>query len=479
MKLRSLRIGKGWLPTAAGALVITAFALTAIHSATRAETSRRTARKANLTFNKDIAPIVFNNCATCHRAGEVAPFTLTSYEDVKKRAQQIADVTKTKYMPPWHADSHGEFRNERKLSDEQIAMLEQWAGDGAKRGSGPAPTPPKGNAGWGMGEPDLIVQPAQSYTMRAEGVDDYRCFVIRNTNNEDRYVSAMEVRPGNAKVVHHVIAYLTNDPRVAKKEAETTDGQPGYTSFGGIGVTPIGTLGGWAPGNYPTRLPEGTGVLWPKGADIVLQVHYHASGKPETDLTRLGLHFCKKPVDKQLRIFPIFGSLNIPAGEPNYRVKSYDFPVPWDATVLQVMPHMHLLGKEMVITATLPNGDKKTLVNVPRYDFNWQTTYVYKEPVKLPKGSKIGLTARYDNSTSNPANPSNPPRAVGWGEQTTDEMCIGFVFFTLDDEFITQGKKMGAFGFGSDQAGRQKLRQAIGQLLGRRTRAATEPPADH
>jgi hypothetical protein len=284
----------------------------------------------------------------------------------------------------------------------------------------------------------------------------------------------MEVRPGNAKVVHHVIAYLNADGKAREREAANTDGQPGYTAFGGIGTTPSGTLGGWAPGNFPRRLPDGVGNPYPKGTDIVLQVHYHPSGKPETDQTRVGLYYCKKPVDKQLRIFPVIAGLKIPAGEANYTVKSFEFPVPWNATVLEVMPHMHLLGKEMVITATTPEGEKKTLINVPHYDFSWQTTYAYKNPVKLAKGSKIGLTARYDNSTSNPRNPSSPPRQVGWGEQTTDEMCIGFVYYTLDDEHITQGVKLGPQSSGFNRRAAAELIKGLLQNAAK-SRATTQP----
>jgi mono/diheme cytochrome c family protein len=428
--------------------------------------------RGSVTFAKDVAPIIYANCTSCHRAGEVAPFALASYQDVKKRATQIASVVQSGYMPPWHADSHGEFLNERRLSDDQIGVLQQWVQEGARPG-GAAPEPPKFAPGWSLGEPDVVLEPEKSYILKAEGTDVYRCFVLPNANAEDRYVSALEVRPGNAKVVHHVIAYLNADGKAIAKQEANTDGQPGYSSFGGIGATPSGSLGGWAPGNFPRRLPDGVGTLYPKGADIVLQIHYHPSGKSETDKTRVGIYYCKKPVDKLLRIYPVIAGLNIPAGDASYKVKSFDFPVPWDATVLEVMPHMHLLGKEMAITVTAPDGEKKPLVTVPRYDFSWQTTYVFKDPVKIAKGSKIGLTARYDNSPSNPRNPSNPPRTVSWGEQTTDEMCIGFVYYTLDEEHITQGKRMPPFGFGM---GRRAAVGLIKGLLQRRAKPAAPPP---
>jgi Copper type II ascorbate-dependent monooxygenase, C-terminal domain len=397
------------------------------------------ARKAGtLTFNHDIAPIVYRNCAGCHREGEVAPFALTSYTDVKKRARQIAMVTQSRFMPPWKADSHGEFLDERRLTAEQIGMIGQWAAEDAPEGrAADLPPAPKFTEGWQLGPPDVVVEPAESYTLAAEGADVYRCFVVPTPYAEDRYVAAIEVRPGNRAVVHHMIAYL--DTAGAARKLDAADADPGYTSFGGVGFPPAGALGGWAPGNLPRRLPAGTGILLPKGADIVMQVHYHRSGKTETDRTRMGIYFAKGTVDKRLRVLPIAGRpLRIPAGEANYTAQA-NLPIPADVTVLQVTPHMHLLGREMTVTATLPDGAQKPLVRVPDWDFNWQTTYSFKEPLKLPRGSRISLTARYDNSAANPLNPNNPPREVTWGEQTTDEMCLAFVGYTVDAEHLSKG----------------------------------------
>ena len=272
--------------------------------------------------------------------------------------------------------------------------------------------------------------------MGAEGDDIYRCFVVPSNFAEDRWVSAMEVRPGNSLVVHHVIVYLDTSGQARKKDA--ADAGPGYTSFGGPGFTPVGTLGGWAPGNFPRRLPQGIGSRLPKGADIVLQVHYHRSGKEEIDRTKIGLYFCEGPVDKELHILPLAQpDLNIPPGEKNYEAKA-SFTSPIDATVLSIAPHMHLLARDMTVWATLPDGTKKKLVRVPDWDFNWQTSYVFKEPVKIPAGSTLSLVAHYDNSTDNPRNPSNPPRLTTWGEETRDEMCIAFFGFTLDAEHLAK-----------------------------------------
>jgi hypothetical protein len=355
---------------------------------------------------------------------------------------QLAQVTESRFMPPWHADSHGEFVDERRLTADQIGLIKQWADEGTPMGD-PKDMPeiPKFPSGWSLGTPDIVLQTSGSFRMAAEGGDVYRCFVLPTNLTEEKYVSAIEVRPGNSRIVHHVIAYLDTSGKARQLQENSKDGQPGYSVAGGIGVLPTGALGGWAPGNLPRLLPDGIGTRLPKNADVILQIHYHASGKVESDQTRLGIYLSKKPVDKRLRILPVFAALNIPAGDSHYKTAGR-FPLPFgnDVSILEVMPHMHLLGREMTVTADLPDKSQKTLVQVPNWDFNWQTTYEYKEPVKLPKGTTLALTAMYDNSTANPTNPNHPPKNVTWGEQTTDEMCLAFVWYTIDSEHITQGK---------------------------------------
>jgi hypothetical protein len=394
--------------------------------------------KGSVTFNKHIAPIIFDNCTSCHRAGEVAPFSLQNYQDVKKRARQIALVTQSRYMPPWKADEGAEkFHDARRLSLQQIGLIQQWVQEGAPQGNAKdLPSLPKFTPGWKLGAPDAVFQPTSEYSLQAEGDDVYRCFVLPTNYDADRYLSAFEIRSGNARIVHHVIAYL--DTKGEARKLDERDAGPGYTSFGGVGFNPAGVLGGWAPGNMPRFLPAGVGTLLPKGADIVLQVHYHPSGKPESDLTKIGVYFSKTAVDKQLHVYPVANPrIRIPAGDANYLARA-SMNTPVDVTVLQLTPHMHLLGRSMRLTATPPGKQAQTLVNVPNWDFNWQTTYALKEPVKLPRGSRIDLEARYDNSANNPLNPSTPPKTVTWGEQTTDEMCIGFVHFTVDAEHLTK-----------------------------------------
>jgi len=416
----------------------------------RAAAQAATVKDGAVTFNHDIAPIVFANCSSCHRPGQVAPFSLLTYQDVKKRGQFIAAVTQQRRMPPWKADEGSEkFHDARVLSDEQIALLQRWAAGGMPEGAAPAPAAPAFRSGWKFGEPDAVFEPEAAYNLEAEGDDVYRCFVIPTAYAEDRYIASLEVQPSNRQVVHHVIAYLDRSGEARKKDE--ADAGPGYTSFGGPGFAPSGTLGGWAPGNEPRLLPAGTGILLPKGADIVLQVHYHKSGKPESDRTKIGLTFAKGPVDKRMRVFPIlYLPLRIPAGESNYEAGA-GITTPIDVTVHGVMPHMHLLGREMSLAATLPDGSARKLVHVPDWDFNWQSTYVFKEPVHLPAGSRVEMKARYDNSAANPSNPSSPPRAARWGEQTTDEMCIAFLYYTADDEHLTLGQEVKNLpdGFGS------------------------------
>lgn len=390
--------------------------------------------KRKVTYSADVAAILLQNCATCHRPGEVSPFSLLTYETAKKRAKQIALVSKSRFMPPWKADSHGEFVDERRLSDAQIATLQEWADAGAPEGN-PKETPAlaKFKTGWKLGTPDSIVGLTEPYKLAADGKDVYRCFVIPTDAKQDVFIKALEVHPGNRTIVHHVIAYL--DTSGSARKLDEKDPGPGYsTSGGGPGFLPAGFLGGWAPGNDARLLPQGIGNLIPKGADMVLEVHYHKSGKPETDQTQVGIFYAKEAISKRVRMLPIINPFfNIPAGAEDHVVNA-GMPIYNNITVLGVTPHMHLLGRSMKVTATLPDKTQKPIVNVPDWDFNWQISYVFKEPLKLPAGSNISLVAHYDNSTKNPHNPNISPRDVTWGEQTTDEMCIAFLGYTRDDE---------------------------------------------
>ena len=396
----------------------------------------RSAAAESVTFNRDIAPIIFRNCSSCHRPGEVAPFPLLNFEDARKRAKTIAKVVADRYMPPWKADPDvGVFHDVRRLSDEQIRLVQSWAAMGAPEGRAEdLPVAPKFTSEWMLGEPDLVLQPTEAYTVEAEGRDVYRAFVLPSGLREDRYVSAVDFRPGNRAVVHHVIAYLDVSGRARKLDAASAG--PGFTTGGGPGFLGAEWLEGWAPGKTARYLPERHGKLIPAGADVVLQVHYHKTGKVERDQTRLGLYFAKGEVDHRVHVSSVrTRGLQIPAGEANYLVQG-SMPVPADARVLEIFPHMHLLGREMTVTATLPDGRKVGMVRIPDWDFNWQIGYGYVQPLELPRGSRIELEARFDNSAQNPRNPNQPPKLVRWGEQTTDEMCIAFLSYTTDSPIM-------------------------------------------
>ncbi len=391
------------------------------------------------TFSREIAPILFTHCATCHRPGEVGPFPLLTYEDARKRAKTIVAAVEKRLMPPWKAaPGLVAYHDDPRLSDAQIALIKEWAATGAPEGNrAELPPLPKFTTGWSLGEPGLVLQADQEFTLDADGRDVYQCFVIPTKFTEDRYLSALEVRPSNRRVVHHVVAFTDTTGKGRERDAATPE--PGYRTFGGPGVPGAQWLEGWAPGKSPRHLPADHGMFVPKGADIILQVHYNKTGKAETDLTKIGFYFVKGPVDKRVRIHThAYPGLNIPPGNAHYNVTN-TYTVPAGVTVLAVWPHMHLIGRSMNVEATLPGGTKQPMVTVPDWNFNWQLGYHFKEPLKFPAGTKIQLTAQYDNSTNNPANPSHPPKAVRWGEQTTDEMCIAFYAYTVDAEHLAQG----------------------------------------
>lgn len=387
----------------------------------------------SVTFNKDVAPIVWQNCASCHRPGEVGPFSLLTYEDCAKRADFISEISASRRMPPWKAEpNYGHFHDERRLSEAQLATLAAWAKAGAPEGEAKdLPTPPTFVEGWQLGEPDLVLEMPEEFTIPADGRDVYRCFVIPIPTSVTRTVAAAEFRPGNRRVAHHAIMYL--DASGAARKKDEADAGPGYASFGGPGILPTGGLGGWAPGAMARKLPEGTGKLLRKGSDLVLQMHYHPSGKVEKDRSMVGIYFTKKPATTLVGGLALLNhKIYIPAGEAKYETGAQSEPLPVPVNVLAVGPHMHLLGKSMKVFAEKPDGQIEPLVWIKDWDFNWQGAYSFAKPVRLPAGSVIKMEASYDNSSANPNNPSEPPKPVKWGEQTTDEMCLLSVVVTTD-----------------------------------------------
>lgn len=391
------------------------------------------AANAEVTYSGQVAGILNRRCVTCHRPGQVAPFSLTNYEQASKWSRDIRRAAKTRTMPPWLPGNHGAFRDERWLTDPEIDALAKWSDAGAPLGD-PAkvPTPPRFPEGWILGEPDLVLT-GPEYEVPASGPDEYRCFVLPTDLPEDRWVSAVEVRPANTRVVHHIIAYV--DTGKTSQKLDAADPKPGYPSHGtGPLFIPAGEMSGWAPGVMPYALPEGVGRKLRKGAKLVLETHYHKSGRVEKDRVTIGLHFSKTPVKHPLRwITPLNYEFVLKPGEKRNKVTA-SAKLRNDVKAISIFPHMHLLGREMTAEAALPDGTTKLLIHVPDWDFNWQDTYHFKEPIPLPGGTVINVTAYYDNSADNPDNPHNPPKAVTWGEQTSDEMCIVFLSYIRDKE---------------------------------------------
>lgn len=389
-----------------------------------------------VTYSEHIAPILQRECQSCHRQGEVAPFSLVDYSDAQAWATEIAVYTKARLMPPWKpAAGYGHFKNERSLTDTEIAMISRWVETGAPAGELDAvPPAPKFPEGWALGEPDWIVEMPVEYEIEPEGEDEYRHFIIPTNFEQDMYVQAVDVQPGNRKTVHHVIAYLDMNGEARKLDAQ--DEKPGYVTEGtGPGFDDAGTLGGWAPGVTPSVLPAGVGYLLPKGADIVMQVHYYRTGHTERDRSRLGIYFSKTPETAKLHIVSAINSeFEIPAGASWHEVLA-SRRIKRDVYLLATMPHMHLLGRDMRLIATTPEGKQHDLIWIQDWDFNWQDIYHYREPLFLPEGTQVELVAHFDNSAENPANPHEPPVPVGWGEKTTDEMCIGFLYYVKASEW--------------------------------------------
>jgi hypothetical protein len=397
------------------------------------------AKGAVPTYSRDVAPILYRHCLDCHRKGQVGPFALETYSQARKRAADLANVVADRLMPPWKA-AHGiggPFKDDRSLAEKDIATIVAWAENGAPEGD-PADLPPKPEFSddWSLGTPDLVVDIGADMEVPAGGEDIYRCFVRPTNLPKDVYLSAIEYRPGNRRVVHHILAYVDVSGEARKKD--DAEPGPGYTCFSGPEVEIHGDLGGWAPGNLPSRLPDGIGRSLPKGADVIIQVHYHPTGKPETDRTRIGLYFSRKPVHKALQWGFALNEpdLVLPPGSTKTIRGAWQVPV--DTVAYAVTPHMHLLGREIAMTAKFPDGRVRDLIKIDDWDFNWQATYYFRDPIELPKGSVINVIASYDNTSDNPRNPNKPPKLVKWGEATTDEMCIGFIALTKKHQDLTK-----------------------------------------
>jgi hypothetical protein len=419
------------------------------------------------TFSKDVAPILYKNCTNCHRPGEIAPMSLLTYQDARPWAKSIATRVAAGTMPPWHAEgSRTEFVNDRRLSDADKATLVKWASAGAPEGnSADRPPLPKYAEGWTIGQPDAVLAMQEDYAIPASGTIAYQYFEVPTHFTEDKWVQAFEVRPGNRAVVHHVIVYAVPParPQPAASQpprprptpvisfAEGMDipaGQTGGPELPPDQRKPIGpndrpmpkmlgpSIGGYVPGNGARIYGDGTATKLAAGSTLVFQMHYTTTGRATSDRTRIGFVFAKEPPKTQLLGAALInGALHIPAGAPNHRVDA-EMTINQDMTLWSLLPHTHVRGRRWEYQAIYPDGRAETILTVPRYDFEWQTDYIYAEPLKLPKGTKIHATAWYDNSAANKSNP-DPTTDVWWGDQTFEEMMFTAFTFSLDTKPAT------------------------------------------
>jgi tetratricopeptide (TPR) repeat protein len=379
--------------------------------------------EAQVTFTRDVAPIVFAHCASCHREGEIGPFPLTTYRDVRQRASQIVDVTTRRVMPPWKPRGDpGLFVGARVLTDAQIGLLRDWVEQGAAEGD-PADLPmlPAARAGWQLGTPDVIVRMPQPYTLRADSPDVFRTFVLPIPTATARYVRAVEFNPGNARAVHH--ANFGIDRTRSSRHLDNLDAEIGYD--GGMvpdAAYPPGYMLGWTPGQSPRPSPDEAAWRLEPGSDVVVQLHMQPTGKPEPVQVSVALFFGDRPPTRS----PVgirLGSqtIDIAAGDEAYTIAdSYQLPV--DVEVLAIQPHAHNLARAMRAEAALPDGTKRTLIDIADWDFRWQDVYRYSSPIALPRGTTVSMRFTYDNSAANPRNPRQPPARVVWGQNTSDEM---------------------------------------------------------
>jgi mono/diheme cytochrome c family protein len=408
-------------------------------SGCRLKRAPKAAAAGEVTYAKDVAPILNRHCVSCHRPGQVGPMSLAGYRQARAWAPEIKEYVSGRRMPPWKPVSREvAYLSERGLSGAEIATLGRWADLGAPEGDPrELPPTPAFPADWELGPPDAVLEPPAEFEVEASGPDEYRAFVIPTSFGEDRWVSAVEFRPGNPRIVHHIMTYIDMAGFGRRRDAENPD--LGFESRGtGPGFFPAGDLGGHGPGTQPCVLPPGTARLLPQGADIVMEVHYHKSGRKEKDRTRIGLHFAKEPVKKKVRSSVVLDmKFEIPAGAERHTVTTV-WAVPEDLHAIAVIPHMHLIGREIDVSAYAKDGTKRTLVRIDDWDFNWQEAYFFREPFALPRGTRVVVTSWFDNSAANPRNPNRPPVPVRFGLNTTDEMSVAYIAFTRDAEDLTR-----------------------------------------
>jgi hypothetical protein len=412
------------------------------------------------TYHKHVGKILRARCMTCHHEGDIAPMSLETYDDAVEWMDLALVEIAAGRMPPWQpTPGVGLYEGVHELTDREWATLDRWVAQGKREGKPRKKTvAPEFDGDWTLGTPDAVLSYGESFTVPGQGDDIYRCFPIRTDFGRDVFVQAIDVKPGDRRVVHHVVLYLDGDNESHVLD-DAEDG-PGYVCFGGPGLPGFGefdedeidlsggvaglVLGGWAPGNRPHLLPEGHGVRIPDGATVVMQVHYHPlDGEEVPDASEFGLYLTDHPSPTDVYLLPLVDmDFTIPAGDPAYAVTAelnpsellaaaVGLPIRVSAEVHAVLPHMHLLGKEIAVDLDLSDGTSQRLVEIERWDFDWQDTYHFQKPVPAPFGSTLRLRCVFDNSADNPFNPNVPPRPVSWGEQTTDEMALAFVAVSL------------------------------------------------
>jgi Tfp pilus assembly protein PilF len=405
----------------------TLFARSHSPSTSQPTTLQPTSLDSQVTFNRDIAPIIFHSCSTCHHPGEAGPFPLLTYSDVKKHARQIADVTQARTMPPWLPEPQElQFADELRLPDVQIDLIQRWVGQGAVEGDrADLPPQPKFTQGWRLGTPDLILTAQKPLILPAQGTDTYWNFIFRVPIEQTRWMKAIEIHPGDKRYVHHANILVDRSASSRQREAE-----PG-AGFGGMEIRiesqvfdPDSHLLFWKPGTVPYLEPAGMALRLDKGTDLILNTHMQPSGKPEIIQPTIGLYFTPQRATKLPMLLQLENDvkLDIPPGQKDFLVTD-EFTMPVDVDLLAIYPHAHYLGKDIQAFATLPDGTKKTLIHIPLWNLNWQAVYRYAEPVFLPKGTLVALRYVYDNSENNPLNPNHPPVRVQAGNRSSDEMC--------------------------------------------------------
>lgn len=410
--------------------------------------SGKATEKISINFAKHIAPIFRNRCEECHRAGAIAPMSLTNYEEVRPWAKAIKEKVASRQMPPFHATGAiGRYTDDPRLTDQEIATITQWVDGGAAKGNlKDLPAPKTWKSGWASGQPDLIVTARKAYTLKASPTDQYVFFVFDHVFTEDTWIRGIVTKPGNPKAVHHANTHLV-PPSLKTPDEGYFEGDFDPGARGTIMIS------GWVPGSNDIMLPEGTGVRIPKGMRFGIQIHYGPNEKETLDQTSLGLYFADGLIRKNLQM--LFGDrkdLKIPPGDANYSLISKR-TFSSDALIRFFHVHMHLRGKSYAFRFTYPDGRVETLFDVPNYDFNWQRSYVLTEPIKAPKGTSVEFIGTYDNSAKNKFNP-DPTKTILWGEKTTDEMMQGRIFYESVNEDLNLKVKKGRVVSATDTAGK-------------------------